>query len=107
MIVKTDAEKAQMTKTEQREYLAKLKAYVRELEGMQKANRVLSAQNEQDLKDAVEQHKIGIAKAQGVLAQVGPLANTDEETDADADKELIEVEIKDLLEALDEAEGAL
>lgn len=90
---------AQMSKAEKREYLNYLKERVRSLEKMQKANRVLSAQNEQDLRDAVDQHKQGVAKTEGVLAQVGPLANEQDE--------LIEIEIKDLLEALNEAEEAL
>lgn len=89
---------AQMSKSERREYLRYLRTRVKELEAQAKANRVLSAQNEQDLKDAVDAHKSGVAKTEGVLAQVGPLANEDE---------MIEVEIKDLLDAINEAEGAL
>ena len=87
-----------MNTAQKKEYLNYLRTRVKELEAQAKANRVLSAQNEQDLRDAVDKHKEGVAKTEGVLAQVGPLANEDE---------MIEVELKDLLDALNEAEGAL
>jgi len=87
-----------MSKSEQRKYLAQLKARVVELETEQKANRVLSAKNEQDLKDAVDAHKTGIAKQQGVLLQVQaePMGQSED------DKELVEMDLQDLLDAINE-----